>query len=113
MSTADQWDFTVPDSDAELRRHGVSPGRHLHVSVAPEEQELEAHEATPRRLSFAGSIQAEPDLSERTDDYLRGFGQTWSWLTPTFWWQSRTPGTGTMRLRWHRPADFNQMALPN
>jgi hypothetical protein len=25
-------------------------------------------------LSFAGSVHAEPDLSERTDEYLSGFG---------------------------------------
>ena len=32
-------------------------------------------ERRPRRLSFAGSIHAEPDLSERTGEYLTGFGQ--------------------------------------
>ena len=35
MSTADGWDLTVPEDDAELlaelRRHGVRPGQRLHV----------------------------------------------------------------------------------
>jgi len=78
-STAEQWDFTVPDDDeellAELRRHGVRPGRRLHVSVGPDERGTEAIGGR-RRLSFAGSIHAEPDLSERVDDYLKGFGKT-------------------------------------
>jgi len=34
MSTAEEWDCTVPDDDAEplaeLRRRGVRPGRRLH-----------------------------------------------------------------------------------
>jgi|BarGraNGADG00312_1021997.scaffolds.fasta_scaffold26833_3 hypothetical protein len=34
MSTTEERDFTVPDDDAEplaeLRRHGVRPGRRLH-----------------------------------------------------------------------------------
>jgi hypothetical protein len=80
MSTAEEWDLTVPDDDAELlaelRRHGVAPGRRLHVSVASTQLGLERdHEQVPRRLSFAGSIHAEPDLSERTDKYLKGLGQ--------------------------------------
>jgi len=79
MSAADEWDFTVPDDEgellAELRRHGVAPGRRVHMSVAPDAQ-VEAADRVPtrRRLSFAGSIHAEPDLSERTDEYLSGFG---------------------------------------
>jgi hypothetical protein len=80
MSTADAWYFTVPDDDAELlaelRRHGVVPGRRLHVSLAPEEQTPKAgFKGGPRRLSFAGSVHEETDLSEKTDDYLRGLGQ--------------------------------------
>ena len=84
MSTADGWDLTVPEDDAELlaelRRHGVRPGQRLHVVTAEEAPEI-AVERKPkdqrksRRLSFAGSIQAEPDLSEKTDEYLKGFGQ--------------------------------------
>ena len=84
MSTADGWDLTVPEDDAELLaelwRHGVRPGQRLHVVttqsepvIAPEEASREPRKN--RRLSFAGSIQAEPDLSEKTDDYLKGFGQ--------------------------------------
>ena len=83
MSTADGWDLTVPEDDAELlaelRRHGVRPGQRLHVVttqsepiIAPEET---SREPKNRRLSFAGSIQAEPDLSEKTNEYLKGFGQ--------------------------------------
>jgi hypothetical protein len=84
VSTADGWDLTVPEDDAELlaelRRHGVRPGQRLHVVttqsepvIAPEEASREPRKN--RRLSFAGSIQAEPDLSEKTDEYLKGFGQ--------------------------------------
>lgn len=28
-----------------------------------------------RRLRFTGTIDAEPDLSARTDEYLQGFGE--------------------------------------
>ena len=83
MSTADGWDLTVPDDDAELlaelRRHGVRPGQRLHV-VTTQSEPVNAPEEAPReqrknrRLSFAGLIQAEPDLSE-TNEYLKGFGQ--------------------------------------
>ena len=86
MSTAEQWDFTVPDDEeellAELRRHGFRPGRRLHVSVGSDERGAGGDERGAeaiggrRRLSFAGSIHAEPDLSERVDDYLKGFGKT-------------------------------------
>lgn len=82
MSTADEWDLTVPADDgellAELRRHGVEPGRRLHMSVASSEPPARPRgddERKSRRLSFAGSISAETDLSERTDDYLKGLGQ--------------------------------------
>ena len=81
MSTfgaADEWDFTVPEEDgellAELRRHGVEPGTRLRVTVVPGRHPTPDAEPTPTRLSFAGSIHAEPDLAEKTDDYLSGFG---------------------------------------
>jgi len=45
------------------------------VSVGPDERGTKAIGGR-RRLSFAGSIHAEPDLSERVDDYLTGFGKT-------------------------------------
>jgi len=45
------------------------------VSVGPDERGTKAIGGR-RRLSFAGSIHAEPDLSERVDDYLKGFGKT-------------------------------------
>lgn len=81
MSTADGWDLTVPEDEAELlaelRRHGVRPGQRLHVAPAPHglsPRQTDTDEPSTRRLSFAGSVHAEPDLSERTDEYLRGFG---------------------------------------
>ena len=94
MSTADGWDFTVPEDAAELlaelRRHGIEPGERLHVarsvarsartgryiSRAPKERPHGTEQ--PRRgLDFIGSIQGGPaDLSEKTDAYLaRGFGR--------------------------------------
>jgi len=85
MSTADGWDLTVPEDAAELlaelRRHGVRPGQRLRVARAPSPAEpgqaqAEAGFPAARHLSFAGSVQAEPDLSELTDEYLRGFGRT-------------------------------------
>lgn len=82
MSTADEWDLTVPDDDeellAELRRHGVEPGRRLRMSVASSEAPSPPRgddERKSRRLSFAEFVSAETDLSERTDDYLKGLGQ--------------------------------------
>lgn len=84
MSTAEGWDLTVPEDDAELlaelRRHGVRPGQRLHVAPVLGEPEQDAAVTGPvaphrRRLSFAGSVQAEPDLSERTEHYLGGFGR--------------------------------------
>lgn len=83
MSTADGWDFTVPDDGAELlaelRRHGVRPGERLHVVPANRpDSSPDTNLPEPRRvrrLGFAGSIAAEPDLSESVDDHLRGFGR--------------------------------------
>ena len=84
MSVADGWDFTVPDDEAELmaelRRNGVRPGQRLRVVpvvATPGPEEETAVSATPhkRRLSFAGSVHAEPDLSDRVDDHLQGFGR--------------------------------------
>jgi hypothetical protein len=79
MSTADGSDLTVPDDDdellAELRHHRVSPGRRLHISVlSSDRDQVQDQESTPRRVGFIGSIDAEPDLSEKTDEYLSGFG---------------------------------------
>lgn len=84
MSTADGWDLTVPEDEAELlaelRRHGVRPGQRLHVLPAAEQPDRPPQPEPPtpgptRHLSFAGSVHAEADLSERADEYLRGFGQ--------------------------------------
>jgi hypothetical protein len=77
MSTpgaADEWDFTVSEDGellAELRRHGVKPGKRLRV---PDRHPTPDAGPTPRRLSFAGTMRAEADLSEMTDEYLSGFG---------------------------------------
>jgi len=72
MSTAREWDFTVPDNEAELlaelRRHGVQPGQRLHVAVAAEElDETGANEAP----AFFGAFSGPRDLAERADDILR------------------------------------------
>jgi hypothetical protein len=67
MSTAEGWDFTVPDDEAELldqlRRHGVVPGKRFTLLEQSEPR-------LRRRLRFAGMIAAEPDLSENFDRYL-------------------------------------------
>jgi hypothetical protein len=79
MSTIDQWAFTVPEEEAELlaelRRHGVRPGARVRVSLLSEEAGEGLNETSRGRLSFAGSISAEPDLSDRVDKYLKGFGE--------------------------------------
>jgi hypothetical protein len=81
MSTtdaADEWDFTVPADErellAELRRHGMAPGARLHMSITKAELRATDGRPTPRRFGFTASIHAEADLSEKTDEYLRGFG---------------------------------------
>lgn len=70
MSTANEWDFTVPDDDAELvaelRRHGVRPGQRLHVAVASQ-----ALEDPAQRPAFFASFDGAPDLAERAHDILR------------------------------------------
>jgi len=71
MSTADEWDFTVPEDDAELlaelRRHGVRPGRRLHLALSdgplPGKQ--------PAMPEFFGSFSGAPDLAERTEQILQ------------------------------------------
>lgn len=86
MSTADGWDLTVPEDDAELlaelRRHGVRPGQHLRILQSPEQSpDLANTEPAPasaprRHLRFAGVIEnGEPDLSTNTDAYLKDFGR--------------------------------------
>ncbi|MDK3255180.1 hypothetical protein [Blastococcus capsensis] len=80
MSTADGWELTVPEDAAELLaellRHGVRPGQRLHVVKATGSGEEAATQpgpagTSPRSFDFAASFSAEPDLSERTDEYLR------------------------------------------
>lgn len=86
MSAADEWDLTVPEDAAdlmeELRRRGVVPGQRLRIAPAAEETVLhsglepaEYQAPGPKRLSFAGIIHAEADLSTNTDRYLAGFGR--------------------------------------
>lgn len=72
MSTADEWDFTVPDDDAELlaelRRHGVHPGRRLHLALSDQGPVPGKGPGTPE---FFGSFSGAPDLAERTSDILQ------------------------------------------
>lgn len=85
MTAADGWDLTVPEDAAELlaelRRHGVRPGQRLHIarttgSDGGETTEPASGGAPRRSFDFAASFEAEPDLAERTDEYLqRGFGR--------------------------------------
>lgn len=80
MSTADGWDLTVPEDPAELlaelRRHGVTPGKRFHVVEAPDQPRAaergddDERQRPRRRLRFAGMISAEPDLSENFDRYF-------------------------------------------
>ena len=85
MSTADGWDLTVPEDEAELlaelRRHGVKPGQRLHVVLATG-QVSDRSDETPERkarrdMPFIGSAPGGPsDLAAKADDYLRqGFGR--------------------------------------
>jgi hypothetical protein len=90
VSTADEWDLTVPEDAAELlaelRRHGVQPGQRLHVARVREMRvargkpvsrsaisgryssrsakdsvdEAPAAEQPRRRLDFIGSIHGGP-----------------------------------------------------
>jgi hypothetical protein len=81
MSTADEWDLTVPEDAAELmaelRRRGVVPGQRVHIGPAAELAVVRnsAEPERPKRLSFTGAIHAEADLSTNTDRYLDGFGR--------------------------------------
>jgi hypothetical protein len=81
MSTAEGWDFTVPEDEAELlaelRRHGAAPGKRFHVV---ETLDPVARDAGPRsraeELSVIGSVKGGPrDLARNTDEYLAGFGE--------------------------------------
>jgi hypothetical protein len=46
MSTAESWDVVVPEDDAELlaelRRHGVRPGKHLYVLETGDDQSVDS-----------------------------------------------------------------------
>jgi hypothetical protein len=73
MSTADEWDFTVPDDDgellAELRRHGVRPGLRLHVGLSARRDESPRADELP--AFFASFRSGQPDLAERSSEILR------------------------------------------
>jgi hypothetical protein len=78
MSAAEGWELTVPEDAAELLaelcRHGVRPGQRLRVARTTGSDGEEAAEpaGTSRRsFDFVASFTAEPDLAERTDEYLR------------------------------------------
>lgn len=80
MSAAGGWDLTVPEDAAELmeqlRRRGILPGQRLHIGpVSRGAESVERWVSWPRRLSFAGVIQAGSDLPENTDRYLDCFGR--------------------------------------
>ena len=66
---------------AELARHGVHPGGRVRVvqggrAVEDDATDADTAEGARRRVEFAGSFEAEQDLAERADEYLRrGFGQ--------------------------------------
>lgn len=68
LGTGDEWDFTAPDDDAELRRLGVRPGVRLHQVVS--EQDSAADRSPIERPEFFGSPSAASDLGERTREIL-------------------------------------------
>jgi protein involved in polysaccharide export with SLBB domain len=59
--TVDEWDMAVPQGDAELlaelRRHGVRPGRRLRVQVVEEQP------ASTTAQVFRGSLAGFPEPS--------------------------------------------------
>jgi hypothetical protein len=72
MSTANEWDSTVPEDDAELlaelRRHGMRPGIRPHVALSPQEAESSPEEAP----AFFGSFRSgQPDLAKRSSEILQ------------------------------------------
>jgi hypothetical protein len=73
MSTADEWDFTVPDDDAELlaelRRHGVRPGVRLQLVVSELGSIVDG--SPNEQPEFFGSLSAASDLGERTREILQ------------------------------------------
>jgi hypothetical protein len=73
MTSASEWDFTVPDNDAELLaelgRHGDAPAVGLHVALsAGESGSAAAPEVLP---AFIASFSEAPDLAERSGEILR------------------------------------------
>lgn len=74
MSTADEWDLTVPDDDAELlaelRRHGVRPGRRLHLALSDQADQSPSPEEASGTPEFFGSFSGAPDLAKRSGEIL-------------------------------------------
>jgi hypothetical protein len=71
MSSAQEWELTVPDDGeqlmAELRKHGVTPGQRLHVAV---NGHAAAADGEPPMPNFFSSFDGAPDLAERSDEIL-------------------------------------------
>jgi hypothetical protein len=72
MGTAHEWDFTVPEGDAELlaelRRHGVRAGVRVHLVTSSQDDALDNTAVEPE---FFGSLAAAHDLAERSGEMLR------------------------------------------
>ena len=83
MSSADGWDFIVPDDEAELlaqlRRHGVVPGarfRLIHTPPPTDDDRTAPEQPRHEELSFIASVKGAPrDMARNTDAYLAGFGE--------------------------------------
>jgi hypothetical protein len=85
----DEWDLVVPSDGAsllaELRRHGVEPGQHVHLRVVTDvagsstESSPADGPAAPdgdtappdALLSLIGVFEGPADLAERHDDYVK------------------------------------------
>lgn len=83
MSTADGWDFTVPNDEvellAQLRRHGVLPGerfRLIHTPARTDDDRPPPEQTRHEELSFIASVKGGPrNMARNTDAYLAGFGE--------------------------------------
>src|SRR4051794_5913566 len=71
MSSAHEWELTVPDDGdellAELRRHGVEPGQRVQVAVSNGAGEPADQPPVPR---FFSSFDGPTDLAARSSDIL-------------------------------------------
>jgi hypothetical protein len=77
VSTAGQWDFTVPDDDAdllaELRRHGVAPGQRWHLNLLGEGDPPAGPDEFDTLMSgYVGSFDSgDPTLARRAKEIAR------------------------------------------